>query len=156
MRDEEDCSRYEALLSSYLDDQLLPEEVWIVQAHLHACPACAELLMRLMTASRTFHALASPIPPSDPWEAIAFALRRERLVTPHWSLRARPWGLALATVLVLLGSYHVLRPSPPSAPLDAYWREHAIFTAQEEPAVSNGTPAIDAIEATYQLQGEQR
>lgn len=156
MRHEEDCSRYEILLSAYLDDQLTPESVWLVQGHLQACPACAELLMRLMSTARAFHSIPRPIPQTDPWEGIVFTLRRERLVTPRWSRRTRPWGIAMAAVLVAIWGYSALRPAPQSAPLQAYWREHAIFTSQEEPAVSNGAPSIDAIEATYQLQGDLR
>lgn len=156
MRHEEDCSRYEVLLSAYLDDQLTPEEVWLVQGHLQGCSCCAEWLIRLMNTARAFHALPRAMPQTDPWAAIAFTLRREQLVKPHWSRRTRPWGIAVAGLLVAIWGYSALRPAPPSASLQAYWREHAIFTSQEEPAAFNGAPTLDAIEATYQLQGDFR
>ena len=155
MSNQEACGGYEPLLSAYLDDQLEPEEIWLVQAHLHACSVCTESLVRLMALARAFHALPQPMPAADPWEAIAFTLRREHLVQPRWRRHWRSWGIAAAAMLLGFWSYAALRPAPANAPLEAYWREHAIFSSQEEPAVSDGAPALDAIEASYQLQGGQ-
>ncbi|MNL74068.1 hypothetical protein D3C87_1996290 [compost metagenome] len=56
--------------------------------------------------------------------------------------------------MAVVVAYTALKPTPPPASLEAYWREHAIFTAQEEPVLFNGGSSIDAIEATYQLQGQ--
>lgn len=149
-----DCGSFQLLLSAYVDDQLAPDEVWIVHAHLMRCTGCASYLTQLSTTIHAFRSLPHAVPTSDPWNAIAFTLRREGLVRPWWA-RPRPWtvGAATAGIVVAIYAYSALRPQPQYANLDAYWREHAIFTSQEEPAFSNGTPPLEAMEATYQLQG---
>lgn len=149
-----DCSRFQLLLSAYVDDQLAPDEVWSVHAHLMRCRDCTGYLTQLSTTIHALRSLPPVVASTDPWDAIAFTLRREGLVRPWWA-RPRPWtvGAATAGILVALYSYSVLRPQPQYANLDAYWREHAIFTSQEDPAFSNGAPSLEAIEATYQLQG---
>lgn len=149
-----ECGSYQLLLSAYVDDQLTPDEVWGVHAHLMRCPACAATLTQLSTTVHALRSLPPILPTTDPWAAISFTLRREGLVRPWWS-RPRPWsvGAATAGILVALYAYSALRPQPQYANLDAYWREHAIFTSHEEPVYSNGAPSLEAIEATYQLQG---
>lgn len=149
-----DCGQFMLLLSAYVDDQLASEEVWTVHAHMKGCPACASQLAQLSTTIHALRSLPAVLPGSDPWDAISFTLRREGLVRPWWA-RPRPWtvGAATAGVLVALYAYSALRPQPQYANLDAYWREHAIFTSQEEPAFTTGAPSLEAIEATYQLQG---
>ena len=39
-----DCEHVEKLLSPYLEDELSPEEKRIVDAHIHTCSSCADLL----------------------------------------------------------------------------------------------------------------
>lgn len=149
-----DCGNFELLLSAYVDDQLAPEEVWEVHGHLMRCSACASHLTQLSTTVHALRSLPRAVPVTDCWEAVAFTLRREGLVRPWWA-RPRPWsvGAATAGLLVALYAYSSLRPEPQYANLDAYWREHAIFTSQQEPVYSNGAPSLEAMEATYQLQG---
>ena len=48
------CERFQALLSPYLDGELAPTERAEVDAHLAACPECADLLARLRTALAAF------------------------------------------------------------------------------------------------------
>lgn len=151
-----DCDRSLALLSGYVDEALAPEDVWRLHAHLHACPPCTMLLADLLTTRRAMRALPRPAPSAATWEAVAFTLRREGLVRPRWHRRVGlGTGAAVAAVLLTLWGYHLLVPAPQTASLEAYWREHATFSAQEEPGLA-GAPALEVMEANYQLQGGSR
>lgn len=152
-----DCSSQRLQLSAYIDDQLATDEVLAVHAHLRDCPECAAFFTELHSTVHALRALPLPVPHGDPWGAILFTLRREGLVRPWWQ-RARSLGIGAATASMLVGlwAYSAVRPAPSTANLDAYWREHAVFTAQEEPAISDGAPSVDAIEANYQLEGSVR
>ncbi|HEY9897635.1 MAG TPA: zf-HC2 domain-containing protein [Pantanalinema sp.] len=148
-----DCDHAKLQLSSYIDDCVSPDEAHWLHAHLSGCPACTRHLAELLATLQALRALPRLLPGTDCWEAVAFTLRREGLIRAWWA-RPLPWGVATAGAVAVVVAYTALRPAPPPASLDAYWREHAIFTAQEEPAPFSGGPSIDAIEATFQLQGE--
>lgn len=148
-----DCDHAQLQLSGYIDDCVSPDEAHWLRSHLSDCPGCVQHLAALLGTLQALRAMPRPLPQTDCWEAVAFALRREGLIRAWWA-RPLPWGMATAGVVAVVVAYTSLRPAPPPADLDAYWREHAIFTAQEEAVLSNGGPSIDAIEATFQLQGE--
>ncbi|MNT84594.1 hypothetical protein D3C72_2246240 [compost metagenome] len=67
----------------------------------------------------------------------------------RWVAAAALGGGAIAL------SWNLLFPPAPSqmADLDTYWREHASFSMESEP-VYLGAPAVQAIEANYQLHGD--
>lgn len=50
-----DCSKYEVLISGYLDGELSPEELAHIEAHLAECPACRHefAVMKSLTAGTT-------------------------------------------------------------------------------------------------------
>jgi anti-sigma factor RsiW len=151
-----DCRSCQSLLSAYVDDQLVATDARRLHVHLSGCSDCSAELNLLLGTLQLLRSLPRPRPTADPWEAIAFTLRREGLVRP-WYRRARPLGVAAAAAVVIVaGSYVIWRPTSQSASLEAYWRQHAIFAAQEAPALSTGAPSLDAIEATYQLEGDDR
>lgn len=151
------CPSCQSLLSAYIDEQLAAEDVWRVHAHLHACHACSGQLADLMTTQRALRTLPRPVPRPEAWEAVAFALRREGLLRSPWKRRAG-WsaGAAAAVIVGTMWGYARLVPPPQSASLEAYWREHAVFTSQEEPSVSSGAPALEVMEANYHMQGSAR
>lgn len=148
-----DCGHAQLQLSGYIDDCVSPDEAHWLRAHLSSCPDCAQHLALLLGTLQALRTLPRELPRTDCWEAVAFTLRREGLIRAWWA-RPLPWGVATAGVVAVVVAYSALRPTPPPASLDAYWREHAIFTAQEEPVLFNGGSSIDAIEATFQLQGQ--
>jgi len=152
--DSMDCRSVREVLSDYLDDQLAPDRQRPIHVHLHACPGCAAALADLLATVRALRALPRVHPPADPWPALVFVLRREGLLVP-WYRQRRTWraGVAAAGIVAAVWVYQATRPQP-AANLEAYWREHAIYTSQEEP--TGGGPALEAIEATYQLQGSDR
>lgn len=151
-----DCRTCQSLLSPYIDDQLLARDAWLVHTHLVRCVGCTEQLTSLLGALQLLRSLPRLAPTHDPWEAIAFTLRREGLIRP-WYARRRPLGAAaVAAALLAVWGYAALHPAGQPANLEAYWRQHAIFTSQEDPALSADAPSLDAIEATYQMQGGDR
>ena len=87
--------------------------------------------------------------------AIQFRLRREGLIRSRMMPQAR-W---VAAVVIGGGAialtWNLLFPPTPTqmADLDTYWREHASFSMESEPVIV-GAPAVHAIEANYQLQGD--
>lgn len=149
-----DCDHAKLQLSSYIDDCVSPDEAHRLHGHLAGCSGCAGHLSDLLATLQALRAMPRPVPSRDCWEAVAFTLRREGLIRAWWA-RPLPWGVATAGAVAVVVAYTALRPAPVPASLDAYWREHAIFTAQEDPLPFNhGGPSLDAIEATFQLQGE--
>jgi hypothetical protein len=104
-------------LSDFVDGDLSPDTAAMVEAHLHACPACRSLAADLRAVSLAGSMLDRPDPPDRVWAAIA-----DRLATkPSVSWHARPsrwkWpALAAAALLVaLLGVVfgRLLRPDAP-------------------------------------------
>lgn len=151
----QNCEECRSQLSAYADGALNMDENRAVHAHLIGCARCAEELADLMAVIHVIAALPVVPPREDPWAAICFRLRREGLVRSRFTPRAR-W---VAAVLVGGGaialSWNLLFPPAPSqmADLDSYWREHASFSMESEPVLM-GAPAVHAIEANYQLQGD--
>lgn len=151
----QNCEECRSQLSAYADGALTMDETRAVHAHLIGCSRCAEELADLMVVMHAIAALPAVPPREDPWEAICFRLRRDGLIRRRLPARAR-WVAAVAVGggALALG-WNMLFPPAPSrlADLDTYWREHASFSMESEPVLM-GAPAMHAIEATYQLQGE--
>lgn len=148
----QNCEECRSQLSAYVDGALTMDETRSVRSHLVACAPCATELADLMALT---HAIASlPLVPAseDGWEALRFRLRREGLIRPRrdrWAAAVVAGGGAIA-----LGWNLLFPPAPAQmADLDTYWREHASFTMESEPVLM-GAPAMHAIEANYQLQGD--
>ncbi|GEM_PF-2095772 len=151
----QNCEGCRSQLSAYADGALIMDEIRTVHAHLIGCSRCAEELADLMVVMHAVAALPVVSPQNDPWAAICFRLKREGLLRSRHFPRTR-WVAAVAVGggAIALG-WNLLFPPPPSrmADLDTYWREHASFSMESEPIIL-GAPAVHAIEANYQLQGE--
>lgn len=57
------CRDVRPLLSAYMDNDLTPEELRVVQGHVAACPACAALLAEYRQVRALVRALPQPQPP---------------------------------------------------------------------------------------------
>jgi anti-sigma factor RsiW len=88
------CRRIEELLSAYLEDELAAAEKAEFEAHLAACPGCADLaglMKRTMAAAASF----PEIEPSPALVARLYAIPEEkpekkRLIRPVFEWLARP------------------------------------------------------------------
>lgn len=151
----QNCEECRSQLSAYADGVLSMDEDRAVHAHLVGCARCAEKLADLLAVMHAIAALPRVPPREDPWPALAFRLRREGLIRSRRLPRARWVAAALVGGGALALTWTLLFPPPPQrmADLDTYWREHASFSMESEPVLI-GVPAVHAIEATYQLQGD--
>ena len=151
----QNCEECRSQLSAYADGVLSMDEDRAVHAHLIGCARCAEELADLMAVMHAVAALPLVPPREDPWLGLYFRLRREGLVRSRYMPRTRWVAAALLGGGALALSWNLLFPPAPAqmADLDTYWREHASFSLESEP-VHMGAPALHAIEATYQLQGD--
>lgn len=151
----QNCEECRSQLSAYADRALSLDENRAVHAHLVGCARCAEELADLMAVIHVVSSLPRVPPREDPWQAIRFRLRREGLIRSPLVARARWIAAALLGGGAIALSWTLLFPPAPTqmADLDTFWREHASFTMESEPVIV-GVPAVHAIEANYQLQGE--
>ena len=108
-----ECDRMEALISPYLDGDLSAAEKAAVEAHLHDCPRCREMLALLREVSASLRAF--------PEFEISPDLQRRLLAIPEQKRRfrfsldflVRPAlqpVLAAATVLLTVVSFYALSP----------------------------------------------
>lgn len=156
------CEAWLEAISAYLDGSLTSEEERAVQAHLHHCGACADMLIDWVPMIQALRALPEPTPQRDLWQAIAEELRHEppaprRLRLPEQLSRHWPGVAVAASVLILLWSGGlawlsdgVWGPPVPVADLDTYWHQHDAFDL-EESLTSRFGPAVDTVEASYGL-----
>jgi len=119
---EMDCSRYQKLLSAYLDDELLEGELAEVNGHLKVCPGCTRELERLRLV-QTLYKLElenkiAPQPSSNfSQRVVALAFERnasedirswsirdwlERIVSKLRSPSLRPVAIATSLALLLI------------------------------------------------------
>ena len=108
------CERIQDLLSPYLDGELAPAERAEVDAHLAACPECADLLARLRTALAAF----ASFPEVDLSENLRARLSAipEQARQPRFSLDflfkpALQPVLAAATGFLMLFSVYMVSPN---------------------------------------------
>jgi anti-sigma factor RsiW len=156
---QEPCSAWIENISAYLDGALAGAEEQLVHAHLRACAACAEFLVDLVPVVQALQALPAPVPTSDPWPAIAFALRTEGHFRPRGAilrLAPRQMGWVAAGVLFLAtGSMAFLgyqqSAAVPTADVDMYWSQHEMFS-HEDGMPSNYAPEFNAIQANYHIE----
>jgi hypothetical protein len=59
-----DCRDLRPLLSAYMDNELTPEELRVVQAHVATCAECAAILQEYRQVRSSMRSLAQPVPPA--------------------------------------------------------------------------------------------
>lgn len=79
------------LLSTYLDEELAPEETQAVERHLRACPQCEERLSGLRRSVESLRVLGRAVPPAE----VLLAVERKVAAEPR-----RAPGLRIAGALV--------------------------------------------------------
>ena len=111
------CERIEELLSAYLEGELAPAERAEVEAHLAACPACAEfaaLMREALTATARFPQVEPPAALMARLYGIPEKAKgRRRLVRPVFEWLARPAlqpVYAAATALLMVVSFVAFHP----------------------------------------------
>lgn len=149
---ERDCTWVQERISFYADGIVQGDEERLLHAHLRGCADCAATLADLLRTVHILEHLPDLEPSEDPWEAISFSLRRSGFHKKR--LLARAGRFAAAALLGIAGLTYALSAfmTPPQADMNAYWREHAIFTAQGIPMTVGAN--VVAIEATYRMQKE--
>lgn len=153
------CAAWLEAISAYLDGALPGDEEHRVHAHLRACPACSEFLVDLVPVVQALHALPAPVPPGDPWPAIARQLRHDPTFFRRRTLfrlqpRAAGWAAAgflviATTSLAVIGIQQ--SAATPTADVDMYWQQHE-FYSHEEGVPSLYAPELNAVEASYQIE----
>jgi len=63
--------RFRTRLSEYLDGELAPEEVTLLERHLAECPDCRDTVQDLKAVVATAQGLEPRLPPEDLWPGIA-------------------------------------------------------------------------------------
>ena len=101
------CSRYEPVLSAYVDGSIGAEERAAVDVHLRTCAAC-RALMDDLTAVRAAAADLEPlIPPARVWHQLASATARPKGGLHGAWLAWRPVGAVAMTALIATGLWRV-------------------------------------------------
>lgn len=94
------CHEAREFFSPYLDGELTPAEINILERHLERCPACRRELSRWQELSQTLQGLAAPVTaPPDFAAAVAARVAARQQPRPWQSLRR--WAAAAAAVAVL-------------------------------------------------------
>lgn len=125
-----------------------------IHDHLLDCTSCSRALVEMLATLHALHAVQPVAPRTDPWPRLALQLTNEGLLRRRRRLprpRAIGWIAAAMVAMVAGGITYQSVNQPPHADLSAYWREHGIFS---QAASDMGAPSPEAIEATYQLQGD--
>ncbi len=65
------CPEWLDEVSAYLDGALTPDAEHRVQAHLGACPGCANYLVELVPVVQTLRELPDIVPPRDLWPMLS-------------------------------------------------------------------------------------
>ena len=139
------CSKYQPLLSAYIDDATRGGERAAIDAHLRDCAACrglAEDLASIRTAAASLEPL---VPPARVWYQLAAAVAQPKRSGFQW-LAWRPLTAVAMAAVIAAGLWRVgtlLQPAgePGDAPLVA----NAAFVADSDPE-THFTMAIARLE----------
>jgi len=135
------CSDVERLLSDFVEGVGYPE----FQAHLKACPHCAQLVADLKwIASESRHLAESDEPPARVWVNIANQLRSEGIIREpatapaHIFVLERPrrstawWLVPVAAAIIAAGAYQLTHRAP--APVTQQAAQHPSAVQPPQPA----------------------
>jgi hypothetical protein len=116
------CFEFERVLPAYLDGEPTAE----LQAHLHSCSSCSDLLADLNFISSEARLLQDSVDPSPAvWNALEIQLRREGLIreavvhevvparsslSDFFRRRRAAWLVPVAAALVIAGGLKLYRP----------------------------------------------
>ncbi|MFQ6113768.1 MAG: zf-HC2 domain-containing protein [bacterium] len=102
------CANIQALIESYLDQELMPEQLSQIEGHLCQCSTCAEELKLAKQVNNTLRTLPVHYCPDYVKEAVLEQIRTERRVNlwervqawpTNW--RALKWRSAFATAVLV-------------------------------------------------------
>ena len=99
------CRDVRPLLSAYMDNDLTPDELRVVQAHVAACPECAALLAEYRQVRALVRALPQPQPPPALRAAVfarATPAYRRRAFFFDLGQRALSYGALAVAVLAIV------------------------------------------------------
>jgi anti-sigma factor (TIGR02949 family) len=97
---------FAAQLDPYLDGELAAADAAGLEAHLRACPECADLAQRRRALRAAVHARLPRFPAPDGLRArVRAALRAQVNGSTRFQLSWRPLAIAAALVVVAAGSY---------------------------------------------------
>src|ERR671932_341549 len=96
-----DCRDVRPLISAYMDNEVTPQELRVMQGHVAECAECAALLASYRSLRSTIRALPQPMPPAALRQAV-FAR-----ATPAYRRRALLFefgrqGLAAVSMAVVI------------------------------------------------------
>lgn len=113
------CDKYEALISTQLDDALTPEEEEQLESHLAQCPRCRALADELADLHDYMTEMPRLEPPADLTRQITAAVAADKLrPLNRWGRQLRRLGALaalLAVVLVGAGMSGLFHPQQPAA-----------------------------------------
>jgi hypothetical protein len=122
------CAEFESRLSDYLENALSPAEHGAMDAHLHECNACGELVRDVQNIVREAHALPLLAPSRDLWSGIESRLASPVVVLTDHAVKvsskrvSRTFSLrqfAAAAILLVTtssGVTYLLTRTTPAAP----------------------------------------
>lgn len=108
-----ECRELRPLLSAYMDNELTPDELRVVQAHVATCPDCAAVLREYRQVRSSMRALSQPVPPAELRAAVfarATPAHRRRAAVVTFGQRGLSYAaLAAAVVAIFITGALLLR-----------------------------------------------
>ncbi|MFN8537667.1 MAG: zf-HC2 domain-containing protein [Thermomicrobiales bacterium] len=100
-----ECRELRPLLSAYMDNELTPDELRVVQAHVATCPDCAAVLREYRQVRSSMRALSQPVPPAELRAAVfarATPAYRRRATVITFGQRGLSYTALAAAVVAIL------------------------------------------------------
>ena len=99
------CDHYSESIGELVDGTLDGAARHEIEAHLMACPACAQLVEELLVVRRSARALPPLVPPDGAWARLSSSVARlPSRRTPLWRRSGLPLAAAAVLVLAIAGA----------------------------------------------------
>ena len=158
------CRKAEKLIHQFLDGQLPPQKVRLLEEHLTDCPLCSRKKREYEWLQQNLRSFTFPEPQPDYWEKLRRRLPTAPTPSPlfiwkKWALRAIPVALVLLIILVsallLLQTSSSLEMSQSEQLLlhnsNPFPESQGIFT-ETSPVKKNLRLIFSSLEINYELR----
>jgi hypothetical protein len=110
------CEHYEAALNDLVDGTIDPATAGALDAHLAGCSSCRAMAEDFRAIRAAALTLERHVPPARTWHRIADAVDADRGSRRFAWLAWRPLAAAAAVLVMLSGTWLMLRPATQPAP----------------------------------------
>lgn len=158
----------ELTLASYVDGQMAPVDVELLESHLCQCDHCLQAIAEVRQQLATGSEALTFVPRGTVDAAKALVSAPERVRTRTWAMAVRWTGAAAACVLISLAGWHAGTATTASASLTArgsgqdvarpdddtnMWSELTLGVLDDAEAISGSIPGSIMDFSTVELDG---